>query len=241
MAQKQILKTHRFMDCRNCKNLQCFINKYCLTGWLEYTEQRKTRKLLSASETIFSEGEHVNGIFVICSGKAKILLKTSKEEQIIRLAGKGQVLGHRGFSDEMIYPVSAKTLDDSEIAYIPNEDFFRLIRANKDLAFYMMMFFADELLQSEQKLRVNELTSPQEKLAATILIIINAFGYKDRKTKLVDLSISLKDLANFARISYSSLTRVLDVFEKDGMVRRDKSKLYINDSAALRKVAKRGL
>ncbi len=226
------------MDCRNCKNLECFINKYCLSGWLEYAEQRKTRKFLSASETIFSEGDHVSGIFVVCSGKVKILLKTSQEEKIIRLAGRGQVLGHRGFSDDMIYPISAKTLDDSEIAYIPNEDFFRLIRANKDLAFYMMMFFADELFKSEAKLKVNELSSPQEKLSASLLLITKAFGYKDRRSKLVDLCISSKDLANFARISHKSLTTTLSNLERDGMIRRDKVGLYINDSAALKALAK---
>jgi CRP/FNR family transcriptional regulator len=227
------------MDCRNCKNLGCFINKYCLTGWLEYTQQRKTSKYLSPAKTIFSEGDFVTGIFVICSGKAKIVLKTVKgEEQIIRVAGKGQVLGHRGFSEKMIYPITATTLVDSEIAYIPNEDFFRLIRANKDLAFYMMMFFADELLQSEQKLRVNELISTNEKLAATLLLIINAFGYKERKTKLIDLCISLKDLANFARISYSSVNQSLVVLEQHKAIMKRGNELYVNDMKALKKFAK---
>ena len=141
------------MDCTNCTNNECFINQYCLPKWLEYTQYNKTSKHISSSKTIFSEGDLVRGIYVICSGKVKVLLKTSKgKENIIRIAGPGQVLGHRGFSDNMVYPITGKTLIESEIAYIPNEDFFKLIRVNKDLAYYMMMFFADELLRSEQKL-----------------------------------------------------------------------------------------
>lgn len=101
----------------------------------------------------------------------------------------------------------------------------------------MMMFFADELLLSEQKLRVNELTSPQKKLAATILIIISAFGYEDRKTKLVDSCNSIKDLANFTRISYSSLMWAFDI-KKIRYGLRDKNGLYIKDSAAMRILAK---
>ena len=130
------------MDCRECNNDKCFIQKYCLSEWLKYVQNWKTTKYLSSLTTIFTEGELVKGIYVICSGKAKVLLKTDKkEESIIRIAGKGQILGHRGFSENMIYPISAMSLVESEIAYISNEDFFRLIKGNIDLSFYLMMFF----------------------------------------------------------------------------------------------------
>ncbi len=69
------------------------------------------------------------------------------------------------------------------------------------------------------------------------MIIISAFGYEDRKTKLVDSCNSIKDLANFTRISYSSLMWAFDI-KKNDMVWRDKNGLYINDSAALRILAK---
>lgn len=94
------------MDCSNCTNNKCFINNYCLSEWLEYTQHHKTSKFISASKTIFSKGDLVRGIYIICSGKVKVLLKTSKgKENIIRIAGHGQILGHRGFNENMIYPI----------------------------------------------------------------------------------------------------------------------------------------
>lgn len=221
------------MDCRNCPNTQCFIQKHCLTTWLEYTQHYKTSKQISAAKTIFSEGDLVTGIYVLCSGKVKVLLKTSKEkENIIRIAGQGQVLGHRGFSEKMVYPISAKTLIESEVAYISNEDFFKLIRANKDLSFYMMMFFADELLRSEQKLRVYALKSSKEKVASALIMVLNAFGFKDEKTKLIDLGLNLRELANFATISYPTLLKVLDNLCQDGIIGNiDNGLCLLNESA----------
>jgi len=227
------------MDCTNCTNNKCLINKYCLPKWLEYIQHHKTSKHISSSKTIFSEGDLVTGIYIICSGKAKVLLKTSKgKESIIRIAGQGQVLGHRGFSDNMVYPISGKTLIESEIAYIPNEDFFKLIKANKDLAFYMMMFFADELLRSEQKLRVSALKTSKEKVAAALVMVINAFGYKDEKSKLIDLGINLRELANFATIAYPTLSKVLDTFMSDGIIGNIENELCVIDEYALRSIAK---
>ena len=226
------------MDCRNCPNTQCFIQKHCLTTWLEYVQHHKTSKQISAAKTIFSKGDLVTGIHVICSGKVKVLLKTSKEkEHIIRIAGQGQVLGHRGFSEKMVYPISAETLIESEVAYISNEDFFKLIRANKDLSFYMMMFFADELLRSEQKLRVHALKSSKEKVASALIMVRNAFGFEDEKTKLIDLGLNLRELANFATISYPTLLKVLDAFWQDGIIGNIDNGLCLLNESALNNLA----
>jgi len=227
------------LDCRDCPNNKCFIQKYCLPEWLDYTQLYKTSKFISASKTIFSEGQLVSGIHVICSGKVKVLLRTDKgKEHIIRIAGTGQVLGHRGFSENMIYPISAKTLVESEIAYIPNEDFFKLIRANKDLSFYMMMFFADELLRSEQKLKVHALKSSREKVAAALVIIINAFGFRKRGNNQIDLDMSFRELANFATIAYPTFIRVLTALKQEHILAIKKEEIELLDETTLRRLAK---
>ena len=120
------------MDCRNCTNNRCFLNKYCLPDWLGYAQHHKISKFYSSDKTIFSAGDLVRGIYIICSGKAKVLLadnlvNNKVGNNIIRIAGDGQILGHRGFSEDMIYPITAETLAESEISYLSNEDFFKYI------------------------------------------------------------------------------------------------------------------
>jgi CRP/FNR family transcriptional regulator, cyclic AMP receptor protein len=91
------------MDCRDCLNSKCFIQKYCLPGWLEYIQNNKTRKYFSAAKSLFSEGDLVKGSHVICEGKVKVLLNHGKgNEHIIRIAGQGQIIGYRGFSEKMV-------------------------------------------------------------------------------------------------------------------------------------------
>ena len=45
----------------------------------------------------------------------------------------------------MVYPIAAETLEDSELAFIPHEEVFKLLRHNIDLSFFMMMFFLTQL------------------------------------------------------------------------------------------------
>lgn len=226
------------MDCRDCPNTRCYINNNCLGSWLEFIEKFKTRKLISSGLKVFSEGDLVTGIYVVCSGKLKILMKTNQaDESIIRLAGAGQVLGHRGISNEMVYPISAETLEDSELAFIPNEEFFKLVRNNNDLSFYMLMFFADELMRSEQKFRLHTLKSDQEKVASSICLILDTFGYKEDKKNHVDAGMEISELANFAEISKSTLKKVFSLLTEAGFIEWADESIIVKDEVALRKMA----
>jgi CRP-like cAMP-binding protein len=138
----------------------------------------------------------------------------------------------------MVYPISAATITESEIAFISNENFFKLIRANKDLAFYMMMFFADELLRSEQKNMTNVLQSSNEKVAAALIRVINSFGYSNKETNQIDLGMSLQDLANFSMISYPALTKVLNTLCREEIIEKTGNKLCVLNESALRSLAR---
>ena len=227
------------MDCRNCTNNRCFLNKYCLPDWLGYAQHHKISKFYSSDKTIFSEGDLVRGIYMICSGKAKVILGNNKVgNNIIRIAGDGQILGHRGFSDDMIYPITAETLTESEISYLSNEDFFKLVMENKDLAFHMMMFFADELLKSEQKLSLVKSQSPVEKVVFALLIIIQVFGFSDEKTKKIDLGMNFNDFASFAKISNSKLKSVIISLINDKIIDRVNGDIFLLNETELRKLSK---
>lgn len=226
------------MNCSSCTNKRCPINMYCLPDWLAYTQNNKSSLYLPVNYSIFKAGELVRGIYILCSGKAKVMLeKETNNVEIIRLAGSGQVLGHRGFSEKMVYPISANTLKESEIASISNEDFFKLVRENKDLAVYMMMFFADELLMSEQTFQISGMRTSREKVAYALVRVINAFKYADPTSRQIDFGLSLHELATFAKISYSTFSRVLAKFIEEGILRKRTWKYYVADEAAISKLA----
>ncbi len=225
------------MDCRDCSNKRCYLNTNCLSSWLEYVETFKTRKLISAGMKVFTEGDLVTGIYVICSGKLKITMKTgTSRESIIRLAADGQVLGHRGISKNMIYPISAETLEDSELAFIPNEVFFKLLKHNVDLSTFMMMFFADELMRSEQKFRMHALASETMKVASALCMVVDAFGYVN-DTQQIDSPMSFSDLSNFAEVSKNVFLKAINNLSDSKIIKINKNKVTVLDEPALRKMA----
>ncbi|MCF6342264.1 MAG: cyclic nucleotide-binding domain-containing protein [Bacteroidales bacterium] len=226
------------MDCRDCSNEKCYINANCLSSWLDFVQEFKTRKLLAAGAKVFTTGDLVTGIYVVCSGKFKITMKSDRsDETIIRLAGDGQVLGHRGISENMIYPISAESLVSSELAFIPHEVFFKLLRQNVDLSYFMLMFFADELMRTEQRFRLHILKSDKEKVAASLCLVLDAFGYADGPENKIDSALKLSELSDFSETPETELIKTLKYLSDAGIIDWSVNEIFILNESALRTLA----
>ena len=90
---------------------------------------RKTEHRYKRGEVIFREGGHPSGIYFIVQGKVK-KYKADLEgcEQIIYVAGVGELLGYHAVLSGDHYPDSAAVIEDSVIAFIPKEDFMAVDR-----------------------------------------------------------------------------------------------------------------
>lgn len=207
------------MDCKSCTNSSCYINNNCSPTWLEFVESYKVRKYYSSESQVFCEGDLATGIYVICSGGVKIIMTgNNNNKRIIRFGGRGQVLGHRGLSSEMVYPITAVTIEDSELAYIPNEIFFKLLKKNLDLSFYMLLFYADELARSESRFKLDTISSVTAKVVAALCLLIDAFGYTGNESRIIDYKFNLKDFSNFAGIKVGEVKDVVVLLSKQNLI-----------------------
>ena len=98
--------------------------------------------------------------------------------------------------------------------FIPLNIFNAVVRANPDFAFYMMMFFAEELRKSERL----AFQMPRRNSIAYVLVNnYKVFGFKDG-TKELSYSLSKRDIANQAGTRYETVVRVMSDFIKENII-----------------------
>lgn len=201
------------------------LQKYCSDSWCEFVLFHSTIVTFKKEEFIFRSDEETLGIHIINSGKVKVVANTGNDtERIIRLAAEGDILGHRGFGGPWRYTVSAIALEDSELLFIPLKIFNAAIRSNPDFAYFMMMFFAEELRESE---RLASQLPIRNVIASVLYNNLQVFGYaKDSKTKLSH-TLSRKDLASQAGTRYETLVRTLADFNNEGIIRIEGKSIHI--------------
>lgn len=225
--------------CETCSHHNCFINKYCSDEWKPLITFHKTTTDYPAGVNIFSEGDPVKGIFQIYSGKIKVITSNNGDkERIVRLATAGQILGHRGLGGKMIYPVTAITLEKSQITFIPINVFYNALKANSELAFHMLMFYADELKASEKRMKMLASMTAKEKVAVSIMNIVNAFGFNANDPTLLNFTPTRKDIASIAGTTYETVIRVLGNLEKSNIIAQEGKAIRVLDLEYLRDLCK---
>lgn len=211
--------------------MDSFLKQYCSPEWQEFVEFHKSMVEFKADTLIFKEGDPVKGLFIVNTGKVKVYTTESDgKENIIRLASNGEVVGHRGFGGDWMYPVSARTYEKTMTTFIPLKIFNIVAKANAEFSYHLMMFFAEELRCSEQK---NMQVPVKNRIAKAILMNYNVFGGDTKDSAKISYTISRKDYASKVNTTYETVIRVLSELNKDKIIELQGKSIRISNLEAL--------
>lgn len=223
--------------CENCTHHNCFFNKYTSDEWKPIISHYKSNIDSPAGTTIFSAGDPVKGIYQIYTGKVKIVSNLGDgKERIVRLAKDEQLLGHRGFGSNQIYPVSAIALTPVQITFIPFEIFYKAVKANPELAISLINFYADDLQEMEKRMEAISVMNAKEKVALALLIVINSFGFDSKDSQELSFTPSRKDLSSLAGTTYETVVRMLIEFVKLGVIELNVKSIRILNHQELKNI-----
>lgn len=181
-------------------------------------------------EIIFREGGIPTGIFYVRSGRVKKYKVTAKGgEQIFYLCSEGELLGYHALLSEELYPDAAATIENSEITFIPKDDFFKVLRSSTA--------FSNALLKAlghEFSLFINSITnlatkSVRERLAFNLLLLDEKFKSVNQSSARSEISLSRTDLANMVGTAKETLVRLLQEFKQAQLIEKTDKTIRIID------------
>lgn len=223
------------------ENADCFLTNNCLIEWKPAIEANKKVYEVKKGELIFKEGQTVEGIYFVYKGILKVHKKwSSDKELILRFATAGSIVGHRGLSSfNKNYPISATALENSVVCFIDMDFFQSTLKVNMNFTYKLMMFFADELQDSEAKMRDIAHMSVKGRLAQALLNFKSQFGLAvDGSLKL---ELSKQDISSYIGATYETLFRILNELIEEKAVIVSKRNIAIANEELLMKFANAGV
>ena len=225
-------------QCHTCDSENCFIRRHVKMEWKRRLIKTKHSSTFQKRQVIFSEGDPVSGIYFIYNGKVKVYKSSmSGRTQIVRFAGPGDILGHRGFGKIKTYPIGADTLTPSVICYIPSFEFIKTIKANHTLALHLLNFYADELRNTERKLLMLSHMTVRQKISEAILVLADIYGtQKEGKYEFLEVTLSRQEYAGFTGSSVEEVIRTLSQLKKDNLIELDGKRVGITSRNGLEEI-----
>jgi CRP/FNR family transcriptional regulator len=218
-----------------CDASSCFMCRNCLKEWQPAIALGKRNLKLKKGEVLFREGEPVTGVYFVYSGSVKVYKKWDEEKElIIRFAKDGTILGHRGLGNNFVYPISAAALEPSLVCFIDTKLFEATLKTNSEFSTHLLHFFAQELCESEKKMRNLAHMPVKGRVAEALLHLKELFGEDDKGFIKIDLS--RQDLASFAGATYETVFRMINELVKEKLIRLSGKSIAIADPVGLAKL-----
>ena len=215
-----------------CDLQSCFLCQRCLPEWIPAIGAHRKNFHYKKGESIFREGDKVNGIYFVYDGKVKIHKRWGAEKElIIRFAAAGDLFGHRGLGHDDHYPISATTLEPVNVCFIDLEFFRSTLKVNQRFIYELMLFFADELQESERKMRDLAHMQVKGRIARALLALIKQFGLTEQGA--IDIVLSRQDLASFAGTTYETVFRIINELVQEEIIRLDGKDIILCDNEKL--------
>lgn len=224
-------KSHKHVTCETClsRNKSLFSNFNCQdVGTLD---SQKACNYFKKNQPLFIEGSIPRGVFCINEGKVKIFTRGNEgKEQIIHIAGAGEIVGFRAMFSGEPYSVSSTTLEEANICFIGKSDFLNLVDTNQNLRNGIMRELSKELADRATFITNMAQKSVRERLVSALLILDDI--YEDEM-----INISREDLANFVGTATETLIRLLKDFKEEGLIQTHTRKIELLDREALHRIA----
>ena len=193
----------------------------------------KTSKTILKGETIFSEGESINGVFCVQDGVCKMTkLSPNGRDQIVHLVKKGELLGQRSMLSDEPANLTAVAIEDMQVCFIPKKEILGFFNDNNRFSMSVMKNICDGLKEADNIMVNMAQKSVKERLACTLLYLEDNFGVSADKS--LKLQLSREEIASMIGTATESCIRLLSELNKSGLIALP-VKISITDRKALSK------
>jgi CRP/FNR family transcriptional regulator, cyclic AMP receptor protein len=193
--------------------------------------------LYPANATLLTEGQVPRGVYITCSGRAKLSVEARDGKTIIlKIAGDRQVLGLSAVLAGGPSLVTVTTIELCQIKFVERESFLRLIERDAAAALACATILAHEVTTSFDD--VHELLlarSSTEKLARLLLSWVSD---EPRNRELrIPTEFTHQEMAQMIGSSRETVTRLLSDMKRKDLIRVEGATLVIPNRIALQAIA----
>lgn len=177
---------------------------------------------------ILSEEDAGNALFVIASGKVKVVRSDSDDKEVIlAILNESDFFGEMDILDGLNRSANVIAMEDSKLFIIQRNDFLDLLRKFPDVSIALLQELSTRLRSSSMKIKALSLKDAEGKVATVLLQLAEDIGKIRNGVVEIEKLPFQHELANMAGTSRETISRTLHSFAKKGLVELEGSKLRI--------------
>jgi CRP/FNR family cyclic AMP-dependent transcriptional regulator len=204
---------------------------------LQKLNQIKSTAVYPKSTMLFIEGQQPRGVFVLCSGKAKLFTSASDGKTIItKISEAGDVLGLNATISNRPYEVTAEMMQPGQANFIARDALLQFLRENGEVALRIAEQLSRNYYAAHEEIRTLGLTSSPSEKFAKLLLSWSANMDNGNEPAHVTLTLKHEEIAEMIGTTRETVSRLFSDFKKKQLLQLKGSTLIIRNKPALQKM-----
>ena len=185
---------------------------------------------------LYAEGETPRGVYILCSGEVRLTAGSNDgSEVILRVAGRGDILGLSNTMSREPHRVRAQTLSASQIGFIPRLQFLQFLRAYPDAAIRIAEFLSHELQGAWEQIQLVTLApSSNAKLIRFLLAWAANHGQSFSEGTSLALYMTHEEIAQSIGVSRETVSRALSELRSANLIQFSRGHILLLDPEKLK-------
>ena len=210
-----------------------FLNDPAVEELCDHKEEQFFRK----GEIINHDGEKFSFFKYLKSGLVKLYRRTpSGDEQVITITRPFEFVSNMSIFSEERYQYSVSALEDSVVCMVKLEFIKELFLKNGGFA----MGLLTKISRINDKIITQTLDIRQKNLIGRVAFVLLYFTNEIYKSRVFDLPVSRKEIADYIGMSTANVIRTLSDFKKEGIIRVFGKTIEVVDVGKLEIISKHG-
>jgi CRP/FNR family transcriptional regulator, cyclic AMP receptor protein len=194
-------------------------------------------KNLKKKESLFSERQKVDNIYIVLNGKVTMYRLSEKgQKRVIYILNKGEIINEVIF-DNNTASINCEGFEDSEIMSITKVDLLNIMQQDFKLTEVILYSMSKKIRRLYRQIKNTVPTKMDKRVAAKLWKLSKDYGIEMEEGILIDVNISITYLADMLGSSRETISRAVKELEKMDMV-KIKNKKFIVKAEALNKYFK---
>ena len=205
---KDINKKGLFLE--TYRSYSSFINKSPIREIFKISCEKQVLNI-KKNEYLFHENESARGVFMVISGKLKIISDSNKGLQnMLYIVKPGDILGIHALVNGHNYTNSAIAMVSSEICFIPGTEFNELINQNNDYKMLIMKLLCSKIDLLENQMTNMSNKSVTERFAELLIFLFDTYGTNNKNN--LKLELNIEDLSKMTGTSRQYFSKIISEF-----------------------------
>jgi CRP-like cAMP-binding protein len=217
------------VNCDHCqsrdKGIFCELEQAALND----VSHNKVMNSYKKGQTIFFQGNPPFGLYCIASGKIKVSkVGNDGKESIVRIAGPGDVLGHRSLFSKENYSATATVIEDAAICFLDKNYIYSALKNDPTIALNMIEKLSKDMGAAEARNASMSQKSARERLAELFLTFMKNYGHEESDGRVrLDIKLNRDEIASIVGTAHETIIRLISEFKDEGIMEQEGKVIYI--------------